>query len=235
MEVDELKESSANLLNLIDRKIKILILITILFAIYLISSTQLTHNSQDICSNYINGTCNGNVTNGKCCVKGLIYTEKDDVPKNSIGWYQGIALIGLFLMIIYMMIKNIAHPDFLNYKSAKRILENHFKDLYPNYKIRVGPVAKCRSHYETQKPIKWVVGIIATYNDEEEYFQGEVDAHWRSSKLEDHIRAIKKRDEPLTASVIDKEETADIIFITSFDLMKNKKVMTQIGKKNVPP
>lgn len=235
------KENKVNLLNFVDKKVKILIIIFIVYGGYLISTIQLTPNTHNICNlQPVNRTCNGNMSiinnEQQCCVKGIIYTENDLVPKKSINYYQGMILLGLFLAIIYMLIKNLAHPDFLNYKWAKRILEEHFKTLYPDYQVKVGPVAKLRSHYETRQPIKWVTGVLATKDNEDFYFQGEVESHWRSTKLEDHIIAIKKRDEPLTASIIDREETADIVFITSFDLVKSKKILTQMGKgKNLPP
>jgi len=232
---DEERTEKLSVFNLLDKKVKILLIIVIFFWIYLVSSVQMVPNSQTLCEFYIEGdACNGNLTakeddNIYCCQAAVVYAAEDEVPKGTISWGIGWFFLILVALAFGMTLNDIGKPDHLSVEDAKKITERYLRKYYQGYK-HTWDANKERFFLEKRIPYKWVIGVTLSKEDNTTYHAAEISSHWRSNKLLDNWIGFKTLDEPLTSSNIDKFITADIVYLPSFQLRKDKKVREEMPK-----
>lgn len=231
MEDDQQKRGNISILNFIDKKILILIICAFLFYLYLISKVQPVSNEQEVCRFVDNITvtlnnCDGMLKDKKgkvnCCKVGYVYPLDDkDVPKGGISIGQGLFGAILFALAFYLIIKNTQSPDFLNYYWAEKVMKSHIQYYHPKNQFKIGPENKLSYFPEKQQPFKWLMAVMMIdHTGNESYYIGEATAFWRSSILEDHFMALKRKKSPVTFADLNREEWADRIYIPSYRAMK---------------
>lgn len=232
----EEKGKNLSVINLLPRNIKILIVITLVFIIYLILSTQKIPNTQEVCDlNSLN--CSDRLVDVgggviKCCHNSLVYSSEALVPKKNIGWGRGSILIALYILTIFMILNVVAKHRILNIQEALDITEDYLKTNHSDYYYEKGPVCKMRFFLGTEKPFKWVIAVkMHKQQQVPQYYQAEILALWMSQRKKDHFIGLKKRDTELKADVEDKVDSADILYVYDHSLTQERMVNEALRRK----
>lgn len=230
--VDE-EAKGFNVLGMIDKKLRFFIIGMIIFMVYLVSTTQLISNTQEVCNLDING-CNGTIKEieetKECCNTGIIYSPDDFVPKKHITWNMALIMIIGYIATIIMIIRNVHTYRILNVEEAKEVVSLYMKQNRINFEFT--PTSKLRYFHNSQKPFKWVIGADIINDDgTKSYGQAYVKALWESNRKADHFLGYTKRYTQLRGDHTDKDEVYDIIWIESASTQMEKKYRESTKQK----